>query len=123
MRASPAPQLVLLWGAVVEPRFILTVSEETAEIPGLAPCWEGQRVALLADWKVGIRWANVGMVRRAVSHVARARPAAVLLAGDFVYVDPAAGYRELSQQLDTLNGARPAAGALLDPDVCGPRQS
>ena len=87
-----APPLVLLgsglaalaWGVLVEPRR-LDVREETGGVPGLPSSWEGQRVALLADFQVGAPLSNVGTVRQAVQRVVEARPAVALLAGDYVY--------------------------------------
>lgn len=77
--------LLLVYGSAVEPRLILDVEEEVAPIPGLPPEWEGEEVAVLADFQIGIWWANRGMMERAVREAIRRRPAVVLLAGDFIY--------------------------------------
>ena len=76
--------LMLIWAAVVEPRLIVE-EEEIAPIPGLPPEWDGQRVALIADPQVGLWLSNTGTVERVVARLVEMRPAAVLIAGDFVY--------------------------------------
>ncbi|MDF1501332.1 metallophosphoesterase [Roseisolibacter sp. H3M3-2] len=75
---------LLLWGALVEPRLIDT-EHEVAPIPGLPSAWEGRRIALIADLQVGMWGANTGTARRIVARLAADRPAAVLIAGDFLY--------------------------------------
>lgn len=77
--------LILVWGTVIEPRFLLDVEETTATVPNLPASWEDQKVALIADLQVGMWWDNTAMVRRTVNAAIAARPALVLIAGDFVY--------------------------------------
>ena len=62
-------------------------------IPNLPPAWEGKQIAVFADAQVGMWWANTDAVRRVVNKVVAARPAVLLLAGDFVY--------EADQDVDT----------------------
>jgi|GEM_PF-624234 len=76
--------LLLAWGAGIEPRLI-DEQQETAEIPGLPAAWAGQQVAVVADFQVGMWWDNTGTVRRVVARLVERRPAAVLIAGDFIY--------------------------------------
>lgn len=76
--------LLLGWGFIVEPRLIDT-EEHVAAIPGLPAEWAGRRIAVVADYQVGMWGANTGTMRRITDRLVRARPAAVLLAGDFVY--------------------------------------
>jgi len=83
---------LVVYGAGVEPRFVVR-NDETAAIPNLPPAWEGKQIATFADMQVGMRLANVDAVRRAVGKVVSARPALVLLPGDFVY--------EADQAVDT----------------------
>ena len=64
---------------------MLVVEHEEAMIPALPKTWEGRRVALIADLQVGMWLGNSGTVRRAVSRLIEMRPAAVFIAGDFVY--------------------------------------
>lgn len=75
---------ILLSGAGVEPRLIGEQSE-TAPLPALPREWEGARLALIADLQVGMWLANTDMVRRIVARLVEDRPAAVLIAGDFLY--------------------------------------
>jgi predicted MPP superfamily phosphohydrolase len=89
---------LIAWGTVIEPRFILDTRTVVAEIPRLPPEWAGHRIAVLADWQVGMWWANIGMIRRAVDVAIAARPAAVLLAGDFFY----ASRRDVASQATLL---------------------
>jgi len=75
---------VMLYGTAVEPRFVVR-HDEAAPIPHLPPEWEGKQVAVFADLQVGMWWANTDAARRLVRTVVHIRPAAVLIAGDFVY--------------------------------------
>jgi predicted MPP superfamily phosphohydrolase/membrane-associated phospholipid phosphatase len=96
---------ILTYGAAVEPRVILDVETEPAPIPGLIAEWEGQSIAVLADFQSGMWWDNTGMMRRAVERAIEARPAVVLLAGDFIYKageDPAPEVREIAEILRPL---------------------
>ena len=76
--------LLLVWGAGIEPRLIFT-SHEIVQIPGLPQAWHGQRIALIADPQVGIFLSNTSTVRRIVERLVELRPAAVFIAGDFIY--------------------------------------
>lgn len=76
--------LMLIWGALIEPRLIVE-EEEIAPIPDLPPEWEGRRVALIADPQVGLPLSNTGTLKRVVARLVEMRPAAVFIAGDFVY--------------------------------------
>jgi predicted MPP superfamily phosphohydrolase len=75
---------LFVYGSAVEPRFVVRHTE-IATIPNLPAVWEGQRIVVFADLQVGMWWANVDAARRAVRYAIDAHPAAVLLAGDFVY--------------------------------------
>src|SRR5207248_8485000 len=72
------------YSAAVEPRFVVR-NDERAVVPNLPPAWEGKQVAVFADMQVGMWWANIDAVRRAVRTTVDAHPAIVLLPGDFVY--------------------------------------
>ena len=74
---------LLLWG-LIEPYFI-DVQEKEGYIPGLPSSWEGQRVALIADYQVGMWLHNTPTIRRIVQKIVKERPACVLIAGDFIY--------------------------------------
>lgn len=77
--------LLLFWG-LLEP-YLIDTEEEVAEIPGLPAAWEGKRVALIADWQIGMWLDNSSTIRRIVEQLIEERPAIVLIAGDFIY-DP-----------------------------------
>ncbi len=81
--------LVLVWG-LLEPYFIDEVSLEVA-LPDLPETWEGRQVAVLADLQVGMWWDNTWTVERMVSRLTQMPPAAVLIAGDFIYHPDAEG--------------------------------
>src|SRR5687768_16765731 len=76
--------LLLVWGTAIEPH-VSDREDEVATIPDLPPAWDGQRVALIADFQVGMWLANTTTVSRIVEGLTRERPAAVLIAGDFLY--------------------------------------
>ena len=59
------------------------------QMPRLGQEWAGTEIALLSDMQIGMWWANLGMVSRAVGRAVEGQPDAVLLAGDFLYsTDP-----------------------------------
>lgn len=74
-----------IWGFIVEPRYLLDVQTHDVEVPNLGSDWEGKKVALLADFQVGMWWGNTGMIKKAVRKAVEVKPAAVFIAGDFVY--------------------------------------
>jgi predicted MPP superfamily phosphohydrolase len=76
--------LLLIWGAAIEPRLV-DYNEETAVIPKLPAAWENKRVALVADLQIGMWLGNEDTVKKIVNRIIEDRPAAVLVAGDFVY--------------------------------------
>lgn len=77
--------LLLVYGIFIEPRFILDTESEVAAIPNLPPEWEGQTIAAVADFQLGMWGDNDGMVRRSIERVIEQRPAAALLLGDYIY--------------------------------------
>ena len=74
---------LLIWG-LLEP-YLIDIEEEVAEIPNLPTAWEGQKVALITDWQIGMWLSNTSTIRRIVEQLIEERPALVLIAGDFVY--------------------------------------
>ena len=76
--------LLLVWGVARSPRLI-DVERYDVAIPGLPTAWQGQRIAFIADWQIGMWLNNTDTVRRIVARLAEERPAAVLIGGDFVY--------------------------------------
>jgi predicted MPP superfamily phosphohydrolase len=75
---------VAFYGTAIEPRFVAR-HDEPASIPQLPAAWEGKQIAVFADIQIGMWWANRDAVRRLVDQVVEISPAAVLIAGDFVY--------------------------------------
>lgn len=76
--------LIVVWGVAIEPRLFDT-EEETIRLEGLPVEWHGRRIALIADFQVGMWMANTGTARRMVQRLVDEKPAAVLIAGDFLY--------------------------------------
>jgi predicted MPP superfamily phosphohydrolase len=75
---------VTLYSTAIEPRFV-DRNDYVGPVPNLPPAWEGKQIALFADLQVGMWWANLNTARKVVNQVVEIRPAAVLIAGDFVY--------------------------------------
>lgn len=75
--------VLLVWSAV-EPYF-LDQQTVVAEIPSLPQSWQEKRIAVVADFQIGMWLANTDTVRQAIAQITRSRPAAALIAGDFVY--------------------------------------
>ena len=75
--------LLLVWG-VAEPYFIDEQTHEV-QIPNLPASLEGKQVAVIADMQVGMWLDNTWTIERIVDRIINDRPAAVLIAGDFVY--------------------------------------
>lgn len=92
--------LLAIWG-LVEPYFIDT-EEEVAEIPNLPDVWEGQRVAVIADWQIGMWLGNTNTIRRVVEQLIRERPAVVLIAGDFIYHADQGDDNEIGQAVELV---------------------
>jgi predicted MPP superfamily phosphohydrolase len=105
--------LLLLWGVLIEPRFLLDQQDYTAEVTNLPPTWEGQRIALLADFQVGMWWDNTGMVAKAIEAAIEAQPALVLIAGDFVYKPDSAKVRKAVDLVRPLTDANVPTYAVL----------
>ncbi|MGB3181753.1 MAG: metallophosphoesterase [Cyclobacteriaceae bacterium] len=77
--------ILLAYGSLIEPRLLLDEQRVEAELPHLPQEWEGKRVALLADFQVGMWWGNTGMVSKAVDRIIDSKADLVLIGGDFVY--------------------------------------
>lgn len=107
--------VLLGWGVLVEPR-IVDAESYTVPLPGLAPGWTGRSIAVVSDLQVGMWGANTGTIRRISARLAEDRPAAVLLAGDFVYHasdDLAAQLAEVGSLLRPLTAAGVPVYAVL----------
>ena len=75
---------VLFWGVVVEPHWLDT-QKMVVHLPNLPPEAEGKELALLADFQIGMWLDNDDTVEDAVEEIIARKPAAVLIAGDFIY--------------------------------------
>ncbi len=108
--------LLLIWGVVIEPRLI-DFREESVSIPNLPKVWEGKRVALIADLQIGMWLGNEGTVKKIVNQIIEARPAAVFVAGDFVYKPTDEDERDDVEREDTHDfmGEVNESAALLRP--------
>lgn len=76
---------IVVWGVGIEPRLLLDVQRHDAEVLDLPIEWEGETVAMLADFQVGMWLDNDGMVAKAIDRAIELDVTAVLIAGDFVY--------------------------------------
>lgn len=117
------PVALGIWGTVIEP-LLIDERHETAVIPNLPPCWAGERVALISDLQVGTWLHNVGTIRRIVARLVAARPAAVLVAGDFVFQplesdEELEEVREEREPTEALRHVRWAAGLLAPLSAAG----
>ena len=77
------PALIIIW-SFIEP-YLIDTESQVGEIPNLPPAWEGQRVAQISDFQVGLWGDNTNTIRRIIARLVEARPAAVLISGDFIY--------------------------------------
>lgn len=104
--------LLVGWG-FLEPRLILDVQETEAVVPNLPDRWVGERVAVLADFQIGMWLDNSGMVQRAVEEVVQQRPKVVLIAGDFMYHPDSSRAREAVSLMRPLLDAQLPVYAVL----------
>ena len=74
-----------VYGVAIEPRFLLDDQTFEAEIPNLPSAWEGERVALVADFQLGMWLDNAGMVEDAIEDAIEDDVSLLLVAGDFMY--------------------------------------
>ncbi|TFV57709.1 metallophosphoesterase [Geodermatophilus sp. DF01-2] len=77
--------LLVVYGVLVEPRFILDEERADVPLPQLGQEDAGTTVAVVSDWQIGMWFDNDGMVEDAVETIVAADPDVVLLGGDFVY--------------------------------------
>ncbi|MFP4600847.1 MAG: metallophosphoesterase [Persicimonas sp.] len=75
--------ILVVWG-LIEPR-LLDVEHEEAAIAGLPASWEGQRIAQISDFQIGMWLDNPDTAEDAVEAIVDEEPALVLMSGDFVY--------------------------------------
>ena len=77
--------LLCLVYAFAEPRVLLDLQLTEAAMPNLPESWNGERVALVADFQIGMWLDNDDMVNRVLVEAQSRGPKAILIAGDFVY--------------------------------------
>ncbi|WP_254566793.1 metallophosphoesterase [Oscillatoria sp. HE19RPO] len=99
--------LILFWG-LLEP-YLIDTKQEIAEIPNLPAAWEGERVAVIADWQIGMWMDNTNTIDRIVEQLIEERPAVVLIAGDFIY-HPGEDPSEVINKAVEFARSLPAAG-------------
>jgi len=92
--------LLLVWG-LIEP-YIIDTEEEVAQIPNLPAAWQGQRIAVIADWQVGMWLDNTATINRIVERLVEERPALVLVIGDFIYKPGADPSPEINQAIELI---------------------
>jgi predicted MPP superfamily phosphohydrolase len=92
--------IVIVWG-LIEPYFIDEESQ-VAEIPNLPPSWEGKRIAVIADWQVGMWLDNTPTIARIIEELIEERPEAVLIAGDFIYDAANEPYEEINKAIELV---------------------
>lgn len=92
--------VILLWG-LIEP-YVLDSEQETAVIPDLPAAWNGQQVAQVSDFQVGMWMDNLSTVRRSVEELIEVSPAIALLSGDFIYHSLQNPDPEINKVIDLL---------------------
>ena len=97
----------LVYGVVIEPRLLLDDEKFVAEVPGLPAGWDGQKVALVADFQYGMWLGNVDMMEETVKDAIGEQVSLLLVAGDFLYRPDSTKAREV---VDIL---RPALAAQI----------
>lgn len=78
---------ILLLGVVwafVEP-YTFDTERHLVDVPHLQEEWYGRRVAVIADFQIGMWLDNVRTMQRIVDEIIREEPELVLILGDFIY--------------------------------------
>ena len=109
--------VLLVWGVAIEPRFLLDEKSFEAEVPGLPAAWDGQKVALVADFQLGMWLDNDGMVEEALEDAIENGVSLVLVAGDFMYhPDSARAERAVAAVRPVLEAGVPLVAVLGNHD-------
>ncbi len=98
---------ILIWG-LIEP-YTIDVEPQNAAIPHLPAAWEGQKVAVIGDWQVGMWLDNTPTIERIVRQLVQERPAIVLIIGDFIYSPGKNPNPEISKVIELVR-LLPASG-------------
>ncbi len=93
--------ILVIW-SFIEPRIMLNIFHERAEIYNLPESWRGRRVAFITDLQIGLWFDNRNMVRRCVKKIIKARPDVVLIGGDFVYRTDTKGKAKIQAVVNIL---------------------
>ena len=108
---------LLAYGVFIEPRFLLDKTSFEAEVPYLSDGWEGQKVALIADFQIGMWLDNVGMIENAVEEALQENASLILVAGDFMYKpDSARAERAVTVLQPLLDAEVPVVAVLGNHD-------
>ncbi|MDX2377851.1 metallophosphoesterase [Microbacterium sp. LRZ72] len=94
--------VMLGYAVFIEPQLLLEERHHEAEIPHLDEAWEGETIAVVSDFQVGMWFANTDMAEQAVEQIVEERPAAVLLAGDFLYSQTPDAEKQVETVMDAL---------------------
>ncbi len=101
------------YSTLVEPQR-LTLERITAKLPGLAPSWEGLRIAVLSDFHLH-PFTRLPHIQDAVNLANSLKPDLVVLLGDYVDATVEAIY-ELAPELASLNARLGVFGVLGNHD-------
>ncbi|MGM0500774.1 MAG: metallophosphoesterase [Bacillota bacterium] len=75
--------LFIIWG-LIEP-YTIRVEEEQAVIPNLHEEWEGEKIAVISDFQIGMWMDNEFVLPRVVDRIIEIEPKVILILGDYVY--------------------------------------
>lgn len=91
---------ILIWG-LLEP-YLIDIEPQVAAIPGLPAAWDGQKVAVIGDWQVGMWLDNTPTIAGIVQKIVRERPALALVIGDFIYSPGKNPSEEISKAIELI---------------------
>ncbi len=77
--------IALVYGSMIEPRYLLDDESFEVELPALPSAWDGSKVGLVGDFQIGMWAGNTGMVHKAIDKAITDSVSLLLIAGDFVY--------------------------------------
>ena len=64
---------------------VKSFNNETAKIPNLSTSWQGKQIGQISDFQIKLWSDNRGTACRNVAKLIEAKPAVVLISGDFIY--------------------------------------
>lgn len=76
--------IILLVWAFIEP-YTISIEEEETLIPNLHQEWNGEKIAVISDFQLGLWMDNDGVLPKMVEEILESKPSIVLILGDFVY--------------------------------------